>query len=156
MAKKPARGLVGPKSTIGKDGKRTGVPQWDVSWHDLFLRTMASCGNVKLCCHTCGVSRKTAYEHREHFPDFAAQWAEAESDACDLLEAEARKRAVAGSDLLLIFMLKAHRPEKYREQKTIVVEGGGEESSAVKEYDSSLSKHWESLRKRKNAAAQKR
>ena len=35
-------------------------------------------------------------------------------DAVDLLEEEARRRALAGSDLLLIFLLKAHRPQMYR------------------------------------------
>jgi hypothetical protein len=32
----------------------------------------------------------------------------------DLLEDEARRRAIAVSDLLLIFLLKHHRPECYR------------------------------------------
>ena len=36
-------------------------------------------------------------------------------DACDVLEVIAWRRANASSDLLLIFLLKAHRPEKYRE-----------------------------------------
>jgi hypothetical protein len=43
------------------------------------------------------------------------QWDEALEDACDILEAEAWKRARDKSDLLLIFLLKAHRPAKYRE-----------------------------------------
>ena len=33
-----------------------------------------------------------------------------------MLEAVARKRAIIGSDVLLIFLLKGHRPEKYRER----------------------------------------
>ncbi len=39
----------------------------------------------------------------------------AREDALDVLEAEARRRALAGSDGLLMFLLRAHRPERYRE-----------------------------------------
>lgn len=38
-------------------------------------------------------------------------------EAADVLEAEARRRAtVGGSDVLLIFLLKGARPEKYRDR----------------------------------------
>jgi hypothetical protein len=42
-------------------------------------------------------------------------------DACDILEGHARARAIASSDTLLIFLLKAHRPEVYRERIDIRV-----------------------------------
>ena len=77
-----------------------------------------------------------AYLHhwRYKHEDFAAQWDEAMQVAVDALEAEARRRAVEGvdepvyykgqlidtikkySDNLLITLLKAHRPEKFRER----------------------------------------
>ena len=68
---------------------------------------------------------------RRHSEDFAAQWDEALEEGTDLLEAEARRRAVTGinkpvfykgevvgsipkySDRLLIFLLKAHRPQMF-------------------------------------------
>lgn len=37
----------------------------------------------------------------------------------DVLEGEASRRAMSGSDLLLIFLLKGLRPEKYRERVTL-------------------------------------
>jgi len=40
-------------------------------------------------------------------------------DAVDVLEAVARRRAVQGSDTLLIFLLKAARPAKYRERHQV-------------------------------------
>ena len=70
---------------------------------------------------------------RRHSEDFAAQWREALGEGSDLLEAEARRRAVTGidkpvfykgkvvgsitkySDRLLMFLLKAHRPQKFRD-----------------------------------------
>lgn len=41
----------------------------------------------------------------------------------------ARQRATGGSDTLLIFLLKARRPEKYRERH--VVEGGGDKPIGI-------------------------
>lgn len=74
--------------------------------------------------------------------DFAAQWDEAIETAIDALEHEARRRAVKGvdepvfyqgnvcgvvtrySDTLLIQLLKAHRPEKYRERHELTGPNG--------------------------------
>jgi hypothetical protein len=101
---------------------------------------------------TAGVSRKTAYQQRSEDSDFAAQWDEALDEACDALEAEARRRAVEGveqkkftrggdpivdpetgeqykervySDTLLVFLLKGHRPERYRERVEHTGKNGG-------------------------------
>ena len=70
---------------------------------------------------------------RRRSEDFAAQWDEALEEGSDLLEAEARRRAVTGvdkpvyykgevvgsitqySDRLLMFLLRAHRPQKFRD-----------------------------------------
>jgi hypothetical protein len=72
--------------------------------------------NVRLSADSAGIDRDTAYKRRQHDPAFAAAWAQAEQDAIDLLEAEARRRALAGSDGLLMFLLRAHRPALYRER----------------------------------------
>lgn len=40
-------------------------------------------------------------------------------EGIDRLEKVARERAEAGSDLLLIFLLRAHRPGKFRERHEI-------------------------------------
>jgi hypothetical protein len=73
------------------------------------------------------------YVTREKDPEFAAAWEEALEEATDLLEEEARRRAHDGyeepvyykgtqcgvitrySDQLMITLLKAHRPAKFRE-----------------------------------------
>jgi hypothetical protein len=102
-------------------------------WRPVFLKTMGQCANVTLSCRAAGISRKTAYQHRERDERFAEQWADAFDDAVDRLELEARRRAVDGterpvfykgvkvgsyreySDNLLMFLLRAYRPEKFRE-----------------------------------------
>ncbi len=84
-------------------------------WRPLFLADLAKNGNVWAACRAAGIDRKTAYNHRDQSPEFAAAWDVALQDAIDILEAVAAERARKSSDTLLIFLLKAHRPDKYRE-----------------------------------------
>jgi hypothetical protein len=84
-------------------------------WRPVFLRVLANSGNVRAACEAAGITRTAAYDHRERSAPFAAAWETALEDACDVLEAMARKRAMDTSDVLLIFLLKAHRPAKYRD-----------------------------------------
>jgi hypothetical protein len=104
------------------------------TWWAPFLGALGGSAVVLLACRTAGVSRATAYRHRARSERFARRWDDAIEDAVDLLEAEARRRAVAGvekpvyyrgqvvgnvreySDTLLIFLLKALHPQKYRER----------------------------------------
>jgi hypothetical protein len=85
-------------------------------------------------CAAASIARSTAYQWRSDDADFAAGWDEALDEAADRMEREAFRRAVEGtnepvyhqgqevgavrkySDTLLIFLLKAARPEKYRER----------------------------------------
>lgn len=98
------------KKAIKKKGER------DISWHDRFLELLSMTCNVTLACKGAGVSRSAAYAHRNIYNDFAGQWDDAEESAIEMLEAEAWKRAKSSSDTLLIFLLKARKPERYREQ----------------------------------------
>lgn len=88
--------------------------------------------NVTLACRRAGIPRRTAYDWREADEGFARKWDEAVDEGIDLLEVELRKRAFEGverpvyykgeqvgtwrfySDALAMFLLKAHRPERYR------------------------------------------
>ncbi len=85
------------------------------SWRPAFLAALRNSANVRASCMAAKVSRQAAYQSRDRNARFAAEWKEAEADALDVLEAEARRRAMAISDTLMIFLLKAHAPEKYRE-----------------------------------------
>ena len=86
------------------------------AWEARFLRVFAKTGIVLQACKAARIDRSTAYNHRRERPEFAARWKAAEDEACDELEQAALKRIKDGSDVLLIFMLKARRPEKYREE----------------------------------------
>lgn len=90
----------------------------------IFLDNLRKYGSVYFACKQAHIARSTAYDARNAEPEFAAAWEEAKEDGLDLLEATAHKRAHSSSDTLLIFLLKAGRPEKYRESSTLKLEGG--------------------------------
>lgn len=109
-----------------------------------FLQAIALTGNRTLAAKLAGCSRYTHYNWLEEDPEYGGRFEEAMAEAADLLEQEARRRAVQGvdkpvfrtayddkgkptgtevvghvreySDLLLIFLLKGAMPEKYRER----------------------------------------
>ena len=101
-------------------------------WRPAFIEALRATGNVTRAAQYAGRSRNQAYHVRQHSEHFAAQWREALEEGSDLLEAEARRRAVTGidkpvyykgkvvgsitkySDRLLMFLLKAHDP-KFRD-----------------------------------------
>lgn len=91
-------------------------------WRPVFLATIRATGNVRLAASAAGINRSTPYVRANRDPTFAAAWAEAEAEAIDLLEGEARRRALAGSDALLMFLLRAHRPERYRDSVDVHVD----------------------------------
>lgn len=105
----------------------------------LFLKHFAEYGNVTAAAKAAGVERNTVYVWQERDDQFVAAFREAEIMATETLEQEARRRAVEGvekqrrvfdnrgnlideyteyqySDTLLIFLLKARAPEKYRDR----------------------------------------
>ncbi len=102
-----------------------------------FLKALAETANVSYACKQSGVPRRTAYQWRTDVPKFAGAWDEAVELGTDALEDEAVRRAHAGtdkpvfykgavcgaireySDTLLIFMLKARRPEKFKERTEV-------------------------------------
>jgi hypothetical protein len=85
------------------------------NWQARFLTALCTCPNVSAACATAGVSRNYAYEQRKIDATFAEAWEDALTAAVDNLEGVGFARAVSGSDTLLIFLLKAHRPAVYRE-----------------------------------------
>ena len=107
----------------------------------VFLAHLAESGNVSASAKAAGVNRQYAYERRAADPEFAKDWDVALETATDALEAEARRRAMGWeeeqlddtgdsyrvchkhSDTLLIFLLKAHRPSKFRDNVKMEVVG---------------------------------
>jgi hypothetical protein len=99
------------------------TPKRRRAWKERFLATFRQTGNVLVSCHAAGISRTQAYRERRNNVHFADDWTLAEEDATEMLEAEARRRAMASSDTLLIFLLKARRPSVYREYSRMELTG---------------------------------
>ncbi len=103
------------------------------AWKPAFLAALAIDPNVTAAARDAGISRQAAYAAREGDREFADAWEDAIDQAVDSMESEARRRAMQGtekpvfyqgeecgrvreySDQLIMFLLRAHRPEKYRE-----------------------------------------
>lgn len=99
-----------------------------------FIAALRESGNVSAGVRAAGYARSTIYLWKDENAEFAAQWEEALEEAIDSLEQEAWRRGVLGiekpithqgkitattkeySDRMLEILLKAHRPEKYRER----------------------------------------
>ena len=93
-------------------------PQIQHAKQRAMLAAVAHCLSVTAACAQVGISRETHYQWVRQYPDYAEAVAEARQLGADWLEDVAIARATAGekpSDVLLIFLLKAARPEKYRE-----------------------------------------
>lgn len=93
-------------------------------WADIFLASFSQTGVVMRACERARITRNVANEWRKHSPEFARRWAEAEEDAADLIELKARERAIInGSDQMLMFLLRAHRPQIYDRPRQSIVSG---------------------------------
>ncbi len=114
-----------------------------------FLAAFAETGVVSYACAAAGCSRQSVYRWRKADPQFEEQFQEAKTVGVELLEFEARRRAKDGvrrvkfyngkplrwknpetgeeevyveheySDVLLMFLLKAAKPEVYRDDYRI-------------------------------------
>lgn len=80
-----------------------------------FITVLARHGNVAAAYRAAKVTRETVYRWRKESEAFATAWDEALEEAVEGLELVADQRARKQSDTLIMFLLKAHRPEKYRE-----------------------------------------
>lgn len=119
------------------------VQRWTSRRRAAFLKALSDTGNVSAAARAARASRSRAYQLKAADPEFAAEWADALESAIDALDAEARRRALDGveiphfhqgrvagtvrkySDSLLMFLLRAHRPDRYRERPA-----GGSETDA--------------------------
>jgi len=105
-----------------------------------FLREYEKFPTVKSAAARSKINRRTHQRWVKTHPKYGAAFAALKDDAVEELEAEAYRRAVLGverpitvageqvmvreySDRLLIFLLKAERPEKYRDRREVKYSG---------------------------------
>lgn len=141
--KRPAAGLTKFDKPIAHESAPLPV------WRAAFLAALATTGNITKAAAAAQISRARAYQVQGEDTDFAADWAEALEIACDGLEEEARKRAMGeyitykfhpktgrplkhpvtgepyfehvASDALLTLLLKAHRPDKFKDRSLVEI-----------------------------------
>lgn len=107
-----------------------------------FLRAYSATGNLTEAARAVGVARQSHYYWLDHVPGYREAAREAREMAADRLEREAWRRAVEGweepvyqkgqlvgtvrrySDTLLAMLLRAARPERYRERIDVGSEPG--------------------------------
>lgn len=112
-------------------------PEVRGDWKARFIDAFREHRKVTVAMSVSGVSRSALYEARHTDTDFGAAWLEVEEEIVEELEAEAYRRAVTGvqkplvsagkyvtdvteySDSLLTLLLRARRPERYRERHTV-------------------------------------
>jgi hypothetical protein len=105
-------------------------------------------GNVTRAAKAAGIARATHYAWVKDDPEYAASYRECQLNAADVLEDEARRRAVEGtlkgvyykgvlvdmeveySDRLLIQLLKAHHPAH---RPTLTIDGRGKNGATAVE-----------------------
>jgi hypothetical protein len=88
-------------------------------WRKAFLAGFSMTGTVRGACAHAGIARSTAYRERQRDEGFALKWADLEQEVTDRLESRAVELALAGEVRLIEFLLKARRPDIYREHHTL-------------------------------------
>ncbi len=94
-------------------------------WRPAFLKGFAKAGTVTGGCEQAKVNRTTAYRERQRSESFALAWADIEAGVTLQLESRAVELAIAGSERLIEFLLKARRPDVYRERHQVEMAGPG-------------------------------
>lgn len=95
------------------------------AWVIPFLEGLRATGNVSEACRRAGCSSAAAYNRRRTDADFDADWDNALEDSVDILELEARRRAVEGVE----------EPVVYQGQLTPIWERDEHGEIVLHEYD---------------------
>lgn len=128
----PRRGDGGPANDVVSQNR---------DWKPAFLEAFRKTGMATHAADVAGISRRRVYQVRASDPEFAAAWDDVVERTTEVMEREAYRRAVVGtekpvfqggrqvgtirehSDVLLMFLIKKRNPE-YRENYTVRHEGG--------------------------------
>jgi hypothetical protein len=92
-----------------------------------FIEAYSQGGTVKQAAAKAGISEVTVFKAIRKDPEFAAQYKQARETNTDAMERLAEQLALSSDNArptMLIFMLKARRPNVYRDNATITHEAG--------------------------------
>ena len=102
-------------------------------WMPKFLESLSEVPNVSAACRNSGVSRRYAYVVKDKDKEFGEAWEDAIEASTDELVGTCYKRAKEGSDVLAIFLLKAHRRPIYGDKSEQQVISKNEHSVQLNE-----------------------
>jgi len=122
-----------------------------------FLREYEKFPTVKSAAARSKINRRTHQRWVKNDPKYASAFAELKDDVVEELEAEVYRRGVLGverpitvagervmvreySDRLLMFLLKAEKPEKYRDRREIKHSGNVNEWAEICKRSRELTK----------------
>jgi 2,3-bisphosphoglycerate-independent phosphoglycerate mutase len=88
-------------------------------------------GTVTAAAAIAKVTRMTAYRERQRNEEFALAWADIEERVTEGLERKAVQMAMSGEVKLIEFLLKARRPERYRDNVKVEHSGGVEHKTRL-------------------------
>lgn len=111
-------------------------------WQERFLADYKRNGNLSNAAQMANVARQTVYNNQRDDRAFNEKCEEAYGIFCASIEREIKRRAFAGSDMLLIAMANRHMPAEYRQRQEIqqtithdyVVEIGTSHVPAITEH----------------------
>lgn len=83
-----------------------------------FLVAYSRCGSIRRAAKLACVDRESHRHWMAKDEAYQAAFALAKEESIEYLEDAARRRALKTSDVLLMFLLKAARPEVYRERSS--------------------------------------
>lgn len=89
----------------------------------VFVEQLVKGETITAAAKAAGICRRTAYSWRDSDKTFAEAWDDALEIGTEKLETEATRRAMESSDTLLIFLLKARRPNVYRDRVSAELTG---------------------------------
>ena len=78
-----------------------------------FLRLLSQGCTVRMAAAACALDWSALYRRRKTDAEFAKAWEDAQRVSVKHLVAEAERRAMSGSDKLLMFLLQSYQPEKF-------------------------------------------
>jgi hypothetical protein len=90
--------------------KNRTLPAHAPEWVTMFILTLSSTGNVTAACRAANVPRRTVYDHREAYPQFAAIWDDSLEESLDKLEGKLWSMGANGNTRAIELVLKARRP----------------------------------------------
>lgn len=86
-----------------------------------FLRLLSEGVRVRNAANAVAILPPTLYRKRRQDPVFAQRWEDAQRIKVGHLIQEAERRAMSGSDKLLMFLLTNYAPDKFKKASTLEI-----------------------------------